>query len=427
MGRLSIRSLFLVLVVCVSVKTIAGQKSRVCFAGSSDYSTNTALGFCSQAVYISLSITGRGLIGLINPANDASGLLGGIGKFAARQTAFPNVEFYLGAIAVSGTTTWMLTATSRTALINLLLLQLQDYPQLAGLFIDFQGLTASYTSAYSSFMADLYTVLTANNLKLASALPWDASSSADIYFSATLPKLAFNAVKTYEDMYTSLTTVTHPLNPLFAMSSPFNIETSTIYNNVFRWVIKGIPTTNLIIGLSMYSLKFTATNANAFGMTATAVATDTYCNALLFASTNTLGASQAGEGFAYSSSTFYTFNTFASINDKLTFATATNMGGVGVYSLDQAGSTNAELLRFITSVLAPTPPTGVTYPAAETATCGSPITFPASLTTTASATTTTSAITTTTAGGTTAAGGGSTTAAGGGTTAPGGGTTAAGG
>ncbi|ETN64747.1 hypothetical protein AND_003499 [Anopheles darlingi] len=173
-----------------------------------------------------------------------------------------------------------------------------------------------------------------------------------------------------------------------------NVPANRGYNNVFRWVLSGIPTLKLALGLPMYGLRFTAASATALGATSTVVNPDTYCNALIFGVTNTAGAAQAGEGFAYSSSAMMVYNTFNSVIDKLNFASATNLFGVGLYSMDQAGSTNAELLRYVTSVLAPVPPAGVVYPAAEPATCQVPITFPVPPTTTTTPTTTTPTTTT---------------------------------
>uniref|UniRef100_A0A182M4D1 GH18 domain-containing protein n=1 Tax=Anopheles culicifacies TaxID=139723 RepID=A0A182M4D1_9DIPT len=271
-------------------------ESRVCFGQSSDYSTSTAIGFCSHAIYLSLQPTSRGNVGLINPANDADNLLGGIKKFAGRKTAYPYVEMYLGLVGSvsAGNLIWLNVANTRQSFISLLVAKVQEYPEMSGVYVDFLGLRSADSSFYSAFISELKTALTARNLKLITALPWESSTQADIYFNPTLPTLPFNVIKTHEDMYSAVTN-THPISPLFAMASPFNDELKTI--------------------------------------------------ALLFGTTNTLGAPQSGEGFAYSSNTFYTYNSPAALGEKLNFVTGINLAGVAVFSLDQAGSTNAEMLR----------------------------------------------------------------------------------
>uniref|UniRef100_A0A182I9L7 GH18 domain-containing protein n=1 Tax=Anopheles arabiensis TaxID=7173 RepID=A0A182I9L7_ANOAR len=297
---------------------ISAQRSRVCFAQSGDYSTATSIGFCSHAVYIALNPTSKAFVGILNPANDADDLLGGIRKFANLKKTYPYVDLYMGVLGSisAGNILWLNQQASRKTFIDLLITKMASYPEMSGVYLDFDGLTNLYQNWYALFVAELNTALTAKNLKLITALPWDASASGDIYYSSTLSTLPFNVIKTHEEMYSAVaTTSTRPISPLFSLAAPFNDETKTI--------------------------------------------------ALLFGSKNTLGAPQAGEGFAYSSSTFYTYNTPASLVDKLQFVIATNMGGVGVYSLDQAGSQNAEMLRQVTSVLAPTPPASVSYPPEE--------------------------------------------------------------
>uniref|UniRef100_A0A182SXL1 GH18 domain-containing protein n=1 Tax=Anopheles maculatus TaxID=74869 RepID=A0A182SXL1_9DIPT len=291
-------------------------EARVCFAQSGDYSTATWIGFCSHAVYLAIIPTTRANVGFLNDSNDADELLGGIRKFVNRKSTYPYVEMYLGVVGTTATTTWLNTAASRKTFIDLLVPKVQ--------------------SGYSSFVSELYTALTAKNLKLITALPWDALSLADIYYNPTLPLLPLNVIKTHEDMYSTVTN-THPISPLFSIASPFNSETKTIYNNVFRWVIKGLVPSSIAVSLPMYSLKFTTSGGTAFNAAASAMATDTYCNALLFASTNTDAAPQGGEGFAYSSNTFYTYNSPTAVVNKLSFVTGTNLAGVALYSLDQAG------------------------------------------------------------------------------------------
>uniref|UniRef100_A0A182QY16 GH18 domain-containing protein n=1 Tax=Anopheles farauti TaxID=69004 RepID=A0A182QY16_9DIPT len=389
--------LLLVSFICAFAPEAAAQRSRVCLAQSSDYSSSTALGFCSHAVYIALNPTSRGFVGTLNPANDSDDLLGGIRKFVSRKQAYPWVEMYMGVLGSvqAGNILWLGSTTTRRTFIDLLISKVQLYTEMSGVYLDFVGLTNNLANGYSRFVSELNTALVAVNLRLITALPWDATAFADIYFNPTLPTLPFNVIKTHEDMYGSVTN-THPLNPVFSLASPFNLETRTIYNNVFRWVLKGFLPNNIVISLPMYSLKFTTSGATTFNGAAGSAALDTYCNALLFGASNTLGTPQAGEGFAYSANTFYTYNTAASLVDKLNFATSTNMGGVALFSLDQAGSANAEMLRQVTSVLAPTPAAGVTYPPALPPTCGVPITFPAPPTTTTVATTTTTTTTPTT-------------------------------
>uniref|UniRef100_A0A182JKV1 GH18 domain-containing protein n=1 Tax=Anopheles atroparvus TaxID=41427 RepID=A0A182JKV1_ANOAO len=139
---------------------------------------------------MALQPTSRALLGLINPANDADDLL-----------------------------------ASRNSFIPLVIQKLQTYPEISGVYVDFEGLTTTFTNAYTTFIASLKTALDAANLKLVTALPYDALASADIYYNPTLPTLPFNVLKSYEDI-----------------------------------------------------LKFTTSGATAFGGAATAVVKDTYCN-----------------------------------------------------------------------------------------------------------------------------------------------------
>uniref|UniRef100_A0A182PM70 GH18 domain-containing protein n=1 Tax=Anopheles epiroticus TaxID=199890 RepID=A0A182PM70_9DIPT len=376
MERPLLSCLLLMCLVLAYTPEIAAQRSRVCFAQSGDYTDTTALGFCSHAVYIALNPTSRANVGIINPANDADDLLGGIKKFATLKSKYTHVEIYMGVLGsvAAGQLAWLPVLDSRKTFIDLLVTKMQAYPEMTGVYLDFEGLTTTLRNGYALFVSELNTALVAKGLKLVTALPWDASASADIYYSTLLATLPFNVIKMHEEMYPTATT-TRPISPLFALASPFDVETRTIYNNVFRWVLKGFLTTNIVISLPNYSVKFTTSGATQFGGAATSIVKDTYCNGLLFGSQNTLGAVRGGEGFAYSASTFYTYNSPAALVDKLQFVIATNLAGVGVYSLDQAGSRNTEMLRQVTSVLAPTPPTATPYPEAEAPTCGVPVEY----------------------------------------------------
>uniref|UniRef100_A0A182IJJ5 GH18 domain-containing protein n=1 Tax=Anopheles atroparvus TaxID=41427 RepID=A0A182IJJ5_ANOAO len=166
---------------------------------------------------------------------------------------------------------------------------------------------------YAAFISSLKTVLDGANLKLATALPYDALANADIYYNPTLPTLPFNVLKTYEDTYAASTTLTHPLSPLFPLSAPFDAESKTISNNLFRWVIKGLGTKNIIVGLPMYSLKFTTSGATAFGGAATAVVKDTTTN---YGSTNysTTNYSTTNYGSTNYSTTNYSTTNYSSTN-----------------------------------------------------------------------------------------------------------------
>uniref|UniRef100_A0A182KF61 GH18 domain-containing protein n=1 Tax=Anopheles christyi TaxID=43041 RepID=A0A182KF61_9DIPT len=427
MDRYLASCLLLLCMVLAYPTEIAAQKSRVCFAQSSDYTNTTALGFCSHAVYMALNPTSKAFVGILNPANDADDLLGGIRKFVNLKKTFTNVEMYMGVLGSvgAGNILWLQQQTMRKTFIDLLVAKMATYPEMSGVYLDFDGLTNTYQNPYALFVAELYAALTAKGLKLTTALPWDASALGDIYYSSTLSSLPFNVIKTHEEMYSTVSS-TRPISPLFAMSAPFNVETKTIYNNVFRWVLKGFLTTNIVISLPMYSYKFTVSGATGFGVAAPIPSKETYCSALLFGSQNTIGAPQGGEAFAYNPTTFYTYNSPAALVDKLQFAIATNLAGVAVFSLDQAGSRNAEMLRQVTSVLAPTPASGA-YPAAEAPECGIPVTFPAPPTTVAPTTPTPAPTVSTAAGGNTTVAGGNTTVAGGNTTVAGGNTTVAGG
>ena len=140
--------------------------------------------------------------------------------------------------------------------------------------------------------------------------------------------------------------------------------------------------------------------------------------ALLFSTKFGLQTSSAGESVSSSSSMAYVFTSFQSAELKLNFAVSNNLAGVALFSLNTAG-TNAELLRYVTSIIAPTPPTGFQYPVASYPTCGVSITFPSLVAITTLPTASTAA-----GGGTTRAGGVTTVAPGGDTTAAGSGTTA---
>uniref|UniRef100_A0A182W0E7 GH18 domain-containing protein n=1 Tax=Anopheles minimus TaxID=112268 RepID=A0A182W0E7_9DIPT len=199
--------------------------SRVCFAQSSDYSTATSIGFCSHAVYIALTPTSRGFVAFINAANDADNVIGGIRKFVNRKAVYPYVEMYLG---IAGSmpaayTFWLNTPATRQTFVTLLVSKVQEYPEMTGVYLDFVGLSSAYSAGYASLLAELKTALTARNLKLITALPWNAGMYADIYFNPTLPTLPFNVIKTHEDMY-STNTNTHPISPLFPMAAPFSDE-----------------------------------------------------------------------------------------------------------------------------------------------------------------------------------------------------------
>lgn len=77
-------------------------------------------------------------------------------------------------------------------------------------------------------MEKLLADATAAQLKVASGLPWNSLNAADIYFNPTLPKLAFNVLETFEDMYSTLPTTVRPIAPLFAMDAPFDSNDRTI-------------------------------------------------------------------------------------------------------------------------------------------------------------------------------------------------------
>lgn len=90
------------------------------------------------------------------------------------------------------------------------------------------GFVRSFQAGYAAFMQALFQAAGTASLKLASALPWEADRYADVYYSVTLRSLAFNVLRTYDEFYSSLTTVVRPLNPLVAMAAPFNATTKTI-------------------------------------------------------------------------------------------------------------------------------------------------------------------------------------------------------
>ncbi|KFB37892.1 AGAP000789-PA-like protein [Anopheles sinensis] len=271
-------------VVSLQIHETEAQRSRVCFAQSGDYSTNTAMGFCSQAIYMALTPTSRGLLGLVNSANDADDIMGGIKKFTSRKTTYSYLELYLGMVGsvAAGNIAWLNNPTTRASFIQLVIEKLKVYPEMTGLYVDFEGMTSTFTANYAAFLTTLKTELDKINVKLATALPYDALTYAGVYYNTVLPTLPFNVLKTYEDMYATSTTVTHPIALLYSLAAPFNVDSKTISNNVFRWVIAGLPTSNIILGLPMYSLKFTASGATNFNAAATAVVKDTYCIAFRF-------------------------------------------------------------------------------------------------------------------------------------------------
>lgn len=51
------------------------------------------------------------------------------------------------------------------------------------------------------------------------------------------------------------------------------------FNNLFRWIIKGFNPANIVLGIPLFSFKFTISGATGFGaIGSTAPVTDTYCN-----------------------------------------------------------------------------------------------------------------------------------------------------
>ncbi|XP_035783638.1 serine-rich adhesin for platelets-like [Anopheles albimanus] len=392
MWKLTSTTLLLVLLVC-GVTNVAAQKNRVCLAQIADYGAGTAFTFCTQAVYLALRLNSNAAITYVSTTMTSAAVEASIRTFAGYKSSNSHVDFYLGVDTLPGDYGWITVPNNRATAISAIIAQLRTYPNIIGVYIDIVNVIPARGSQYRMFIQELQAATSSAGFKLAIALPWDSTTYVQNYLptpGATIPPTEFYLVKTYEDMYVDQTTRTHPISPLFALASPFNTETKTIYNNVFRWVLNGVPTSKLALGLPMYGLRFTAAGATQLGATATNVATDTYCNALKFGVANTPGTAQAGEGFAYSTTEMMVYNTFESITEKLSFSTATNLFGVGLFSMDQAGSKNVELLRYITSVLAPVPPTGVVYPAAEPATCQVPITFPVPPTTSTSTPTSTS-------------------------------------
>uniref|UniRef100_A0A182T5R6 GH18 domain-containing protein n=1 Tax=Anopheles maculatus TaxID=74869 RepID=A0A182T5R6_9DIPT len=297
--------------------------SRVCYATVANFTQNTAIGLCSQAVLQVLKVGTNGTVTYVTSATQTTTTVRNLlPTFCNRRVAYPYLEPYL-AVVGAGTeaplATMLASATIRGNFIKALVALVKTYPRCVGIMIDFSGLSTSQATAYSTFMAALLTAAQANSILLASALPWDASRYADVYFNPTLPKLAFNVLRTFEDFFQSSTSIIHPLNPLFAMAAPFNNPANTI--------------------------------------------------ALLFSTQFGVQTNNAGESITSSSSLTYVFNSFGAIDIKLNFARTNSLGGVALFSLNTAGA-NAELLRYITSIIAPTPPTGYTYPVATAPTCG---------------------------------------------------------
>uniref|UniRef100_A0A182X5C0 GH18 domain-containing protein n=1 Tax=Anopheles quadriannulatus TaxID=34691 RepID=A0A182X5C0_ANOQN len=411
----------------------AKTTSRVCFASVANFTANTAIGLCSHSVLHTLRVGANGTIAYVTTATTPqSTVLKLLPTYCNRRLAYPYLEPYL-AVVGSGTegpvATILSNPTIRANYIRALITFMKSYPRCVGLFIDFSNLTTSQAAGYAAFMQALFQAAGTASLKLASALPWEADRYADVYYSVTLRSLSFNVLRTYDEFYSSLTTIVRPLNPLVAMAAPFNATTKTISYNLYRWIIKGLNPSNIILGISMYGRAFTVTKVSQFGATGTASASVvSYCDALLFSTKFGLQTSSSGESISSSSSMAYVFTSFQSAELKLNFAVSNNLAGVALFSLNTAG-TNAELLRYVTSIIAPTPPTGFQYPVASYPTCGVSITFPSlvAITTQPTASTAAGGGTTRAGGVTTVAPGGGSTAAGGGSTAAGGGSTAAGG
>uniref|UniRef100_A0A182J1X3 Uncharacterized protein n=1 Tax=Anopheles atroparvus TaxID=41427 RepID=A0A182J1X3_ANOAO len=409
--------------------------SRVCFATPADFTNNTSIGLCSQGILLTYKVGAQGNLAYpTSVLNTQAKILSWLPTFCNKKQQYPYVQLYLGVVALGtevNVASMLTTASLRTKFIQALVASVKTYPNCIGIYLDFDKLSTAQATSYSEFMAEFYTAGTGAGLKLASGLPWEADVQADVLFNPTLPKLDFNVLKTYEDMYIAESSLTHPLSPLFAMDPPFDDNKLTIFYNLFRWVIKGFSPSNIILGMPMYARVFTVSGVTTFGGEGSALSTNAaYCDALIIASNNPVVTVNAGASFTYTSTTFVTFESSATMTQKLNFAQANNLGGVALFTLN-TGGVNAELLRSVTKVLAPTPPTGFSYPVATTPTCRTNIDFPTlvlspDLTTPVPSTTTTLSPTTAAAGATTAAGG-ATTAAGGATTAAGGATTAAGG
>uniref|UniRef100_A0A182MR61 GH18 domain-containing protein n=1 Tax=Anopheles culicifacies TaxID=139723 RepID=A0A182MR61_9DIPT len=277
--------------------TLSFSASRVCFSTVANYTQNTAIGLCSQAILQTLKVGTNGTIAYVTttttPQSTVRSLLP---TFCNRRVAYPYLEPYLavvGAGTESPLAAMLSTPTVRANFVRALVAFVKSYPNCVGIFIDFSGLS-----------------------------------------------------------------------------------TSQAYNNLFRWIIKGISPGKMILGLSMYARAFNVSRVSQFGAQGTAISTvASYCDALLFSSQFGIQTNSAGESISSSSSMAYVFNSFAAIDIKLNFARSNSLGGVALFSLNTAGA-NAELLRYVTSVIAPTPPAGYTYPPASRPTCGVPITFP---------------------------------------------------
>uniref|UniRef100_A0A182TFI6 GH18 domain-containing protein n=1 Tax=Anopheles melas TaxID=34690 RepID=A0A182TFI6_9DIPT len=267
----------------VVLLALSFSASRVCFASVANFTANTAIGLCSHAVLQMLRVGAKGTIAYVTTATTPqSTVLKLLPTYCNRRLAYPYLEPYL-AIVGSGTegpvATMLSNPTIRANYIRALITFMKSYPRCVGLFIDFSNLTTSQAAGYAAFMQALFQAAGTASLKLASALPWEADRYADVYYSITLRSLSFNVLRTYDEFYSSLTTVVRPLNPLVAMAAPFNAMTKTISYNLYRWIIKGLNPSNIILGISMYGRAFTVTKVSQFGATGTASASVvSYCD-----------------------------------------------------------------------------------------------------------------------------------------------------
>uniref|UniRef100_A0A182J1R9 GH18 domain-containing protein n=1 Tax=Anopheles atroparvus TaxID=41427 RepID=A0A182J1R9_ANOAO len=160
---------------------------------------------------MALSAASDASVGLINPANDGNTQTGGIAKFTSRKATYPYVEMYLGLVGSGTNIQWLANANSRTSFIAQLIQRLQTYPEISGVYVDFEGVTSN--ANYAAFMSSLKRETDNAMLKLITALPHGAGATINVYYNPTLRTLPFNVLKTYEDMHAT-SMATHPLSPL---------------------------------------------------------------------------------------------------------------------------------------------------------------------------------------------------------------------
>lgn len=74
---------------------------------------------------------------------------GGIRKFANLKKTYPYVDLYMGVLGSisAGNILWLNQQASRKTFIDLLITKMASYPEMSGVYLDFDGLTNLYQAS----------------------------------------------------------------------------------------------------------------------------------------------------------------------------------------------------------------------------------------------------------------------------------------